>query len=131
MKTANTKTALVTGAASGIGFELSLLLAKDSYSLILVDIDGVKLEQSKNHLQKVYNSQIITLVRDLSKPNVSQEIFDTIEDYTIDILINNAGFGVIWCIFKYKLATRIGDAVPAYTYNDSLSKISFERNDST
>lgn len=33
------KTALVTGAASGLGFEFSLLLARDSYDLILIDIN--------------------------------------------------------------------------------------------
>ena len=42
MEKNNTKTALVTGAASGLGFELSLLLARDNYHLILIDIDSEK-----------------------------------------------------------------------------------------
>ena len=41
------KTALVTGAASGLGFELALLLAKDGYNLVLVDIDAEKLQEAK------------------------------------------------------------------------------------
>jgi len=89
-----TKTALITGATSGIGFELSLLLAKDKYNLILVDIDAVKLEDTKNHIQKLYNSQVINLIKDLSKSNVAQEILEESKDIPIDILINNVGFGV-------------------------------------
>mgnify|MGYP002073806256 FL=1 len=44
------KTALVTGAASGLGYELALLLAKDDYKLILVDIDAVCLKKTKSAL---------------------------------------------------------------------------------
>jgi len=88
------KTALITGAALGIGFELSLLLAKDSYDLILVDINATKLEIAKNHLQNNYTSNITTLVKDLSMPNAAIEIFDNIKNDQIDILINNAGFGL-------------------------------------
>ena len=88
------KTALVTGAASGLGFEFSLLLAKDSYNLILVDIDATKLEKVKNHIQKSFNSRIVMLVKDLSKPNIAQEILYDIKDTQVDVLINNAGFGL-------------------------------------
>ncbi len=47
MEKNSTKVALVTGAASGLGFELALLLANNHYSLILVDIDSEKLEEAK------------------------------------------------------------------------------------
>jgi uncharacterized protein len=88
------KTALVTGAASGLGFEFSLLLGKDSYDLILVDIDAKKLEYAKKRIQKVYNINVQILVNDLSKPNIAQEIFEHVKEIPIDILINNAGFGL-------------------------------------
>ena len=42
------KTAIVTGAASGLGYELALLLAKDSYNLILIDIDTINLDVAKH-----------------------------------------------------------------------------------
>ena len=42
------KTALITGAASGLGFEFSKLLAKDEYDLILIDIDQKKLVKTKS-----------------------------------------------------------------------------------
>ena len=82
------KTAIITGAASGIGFELALLLAKDSYKLILIDIDKTRLEETKNYILKKYNSQITILVKDLSKVNIAQEILESINDLEIDVLIN-------------------------------------------
>lgn len=92
--TTTSKVALVTGAASGLGYELTLLLAKDSYDLILVDIDSVKLERAKENIQKEFGSNITLLIKDLSTSNVAQEIFDEIEESPIDVLINNAGFGI-------------------------------------
>lgn len=61
------KTALVTGAASGIGLELSLLLAVDSYNLILVDIDITKLLEAKTIILKTHKCNIKYIVIDLSK----------------------------------------------------------------
>ncbi len=90
----NNRTALVTGAASGLGFEFSLLLAKDGFNLVLVDIDKAKLKIAKKDIQKKYKSEIIVIVKDLSKSNVAHEIFESIIDYPIDVLINNAGFGL-------------------------------------
>jgi len=89
-----TKTALVTGAASGLGFELSLLLAKDAYKLILVDIDSENLTKVKTEVDRVFNVEVITLVKDLSIPNIAQEIIDELGNPQIDVLINNAGFGL-------------------------------------
>ncbi len=43
------KTALVTGGASGLGYEFALLLAQDSHNLILIDIDPDKLNETKTN----------------------------------------------------------------------------------
>lgn len=88
------KTALVTGAASGLGYELSLLLAKDEYDLILVDIDAENLEKVKNEIHSNYDSSVKTLVKDLSVLNIANEIIDDIDNVPIEVLINNAGFGL-------------------------------------
>ena len=89
-----TKTALITGAASGLGYELSLLLAHDSYNLILVDIDGDKLQLVKEEINKANKCKVDVLVKDLSMPNVAVEIFEAIKNVSIDVLVNNAGFGL-------------------------------------
>lgn len=88
------KIALITGAASGLGFELALLLAKDGYNIILIDINSKKLEEAKTIILKEYNIKITLMVKDLSLVNIAQEIYDDLNNAEIDVIINNAGFGL-------------------------------------
>ncbi len=88
------KTALVTGGASGLGYEFAVLLAQDSHNLILIDIDSDKLTEAKNELETKYSIQVTTLTKDLSIQNISEKIFEEIGNSPIDVLINNAGFGL-------------------------------------
>ncbi|QXP79740.1 MULTISPECIES: SDR family NAD(P)-dependent oxidoreductase [Winogradskyella] len=90
----NKKTALVTGAASGLGFELALLLAKDNYNLILIDIDSKRLDQARDIILETYAVEITLLLKDLSSLNIAKDIYDNIKSTPIDVVINNAGFGV-------------------------------------
>lgn len=86
--------ALITGAASGLGFELAKLLAKDGYNLILVDIDKKGLCSSREEILKIGSSSVEILQQDLSKPEAASDIFESIKNKPIEVLINNAGFGV-------------------------------------
>lgn len=88
------KNALVTGAASGLGFELSLLLAKDGYNLILIDLDADNLETAKSEILKINTIGVTLIVKDLSVPSAAQIIFNQISKTPIDVLVNNAGFGL-------------------------------------
>ncbi len=88
------KSALVTGGASGLGYEFALLLAKDNYHLILIDIDSGKLNETKKELESKYSIQVRTITKDLSIQNIAEEIFEEIKETSIDVLINNAGFGL-------------------------------------
>ena len=88
------KTALVTGAASGLGLELSILLAQDSFDLIIIDINQENLQQAKERIKAENDVEISLFVKDLSKPNIAEEIFQEINGTQIDVLINNAGFGL-------------------------------------
>jgi len=88
------KTALVTGGASGLGFEFAELLAKDSYNLILIDIDKNNLEKTKKEIQEKCNCTITILEKDLSIINIADEIVEELKNTQIDVLINNAGFGL-------------------------------------
>lgn len=89
-----TKTALVTGAASGFGFEFAKLLASDRYALILADKDEARLAMVKEQLQDQFNVPAGTIVSDLSKPQAASEIYAETKDMAIEILINNAGYGL-------------------------------------
>ncbi len=88
------KIGLVTGAASGLGFELAKLLAADGYNLILADVDAEKLQRAKDEITAEYPSNIQLIVKDLSGCNVAEQIFQAIDDRPVDVLINNAGFGI-------------------------------------
>lgn len=88
------KTALITGGASGLGFEFALLLAKDAYDLILIDIDEKNLEKAKREIETSFSVSVQIFTKDLSKINISQEIFSELNGLVLDILVNNAGFGL-------------------------------------
>ncbi len=88
------KTALITGGASGLGYEFAVLLAKDSYHLLLIDIDSDKLSETKKELESNYPTQVTTFTKDLSIQNIAEEIVEEIKETSIDVLINNAGFGL-------------------------------------
>ncbi|SFD17457.1 hypothetical protein SAMN04487987_105218 [Algibacter pectinivorans] len=60
----------------------------------MVDIDARSLERCKFEIESKFNVPIITLVKDLSIPNIAQEIMLSLGKESIDVLINNAGFGV-------------------------------------
>lgn len=87
---------LITGAASGIGLEFSKLLAKENHQLILVDKNRDELKIIKQKLEQQFHSEIHILSYDLSQPGVAKQIFNDLEErlIKINILINNAGFGV-------------------------------------
>jgi len=88
--------ALVTGATSGIGYELAKLLAKDGKNLVIVARDKNRLEQVKTEIENEYLTRVKVLPKDLSDPKAPLEIFSEVEkeDIDIDVLVNNAGFGV-------------------------------------
>ena len=85
---------LITGASTGIGYELAKLFARDKNNLILVARNKIKLESVKNELSK-YNVDIKILALDLSKSEDIQNIFNYVEinKVNIDTLVNNAGIG--------------------------------------
>ncbi len=60
----------------------------------MVDVNAENLTKCKLELETNFNAQVVTLVKDLSLPNVAQDIIDAINNVPIDILINNAGFGL-------------------------------------
>ncbi len=88
-------TALITGASSGIGKAFAQQLAAQNTNLVLVARSQKKLHQLTKELQENYNIQVEIIVKDLTEPHAAQAIFDATQakGLTIDLLINNAGFG--------------------------------------
>jgi uncharacterized protein len=89
------KTALITGASSGIGYELARLFARDGYNLVLVARNGDELKKISAQLTSEHNTSVKVIAKDLSAATSPREIFNEVrtEGMDIDILINNAGFG--------------------------------------
>lgn len=88
------KTAIVTGSASGIGLEMAKILAAKGYDLYLVDVQQEGLEKIKTEIEKDFSVKVILHCLDLSQLNASEIIYkDCIQkELDIDVLINNAGF---------------------------------------
>ena len=91
------KTALITGASSGIGKELANIHAEKGGDLIIVARSLDKLNELKNTLESKYNNSVYVIQKDLTEPNATKEVYEEVKknNITVDFLINNAGFGGI------------------------------------
>ena len=95
--------ALVTGASSGIGEEIAKELAKRGYDIILVARNEEKL---KNVASKIKTNTRIIII-DLSNKENCKKLYEETKNEDIDILINNAGFGVHGKFFDTDLDKEI------------------------
>jgi len=89
------KTALITGASSGIGKEMAYLFAKDKIQLALVARNSDALHAIAYDLKRTYQVEVAILPYDLSLPDAALNIHNKVQalGMTIDYLVNNAGFG--------------------------------------
>jgi short-subunit dehydrogenase len=103
------KTALVTGASGGIGYELALLLARDRYDCILVARSRDKLSALATRLEADFGVTTLVLTKDLSKPSAVDEIYEevTAAGMKVDVLVNNAGFPVFGLFSETELEAEL------------------------
>jgi short-subunit dehydrogenase len=94
MKSSN-KYALITGATSGIGFELARLFAKDNYNIVAVARSQSELDTTSSELKKEYGIEVLTIAKDLFDPQNAFSVYDEVKQkgITIGVLVNNAGHG--------------------------------------
>lgn len=88
------KWALVTGASSGIGESFTRLLASEGFNLILVARDEARLNERAVGLQEKYGADSIVIVADLATESGCAKVEEFIANNEIEVLINNAGFGI-------------------------------------
>lgn len=89
------KTALITGASSGIGKQVAKDLAKMKVNLVLLARNKEKLEKLKEKLQKKYEIKIEVFALDVSlKKDIKEVIPKILQNNIIDILFNNAGLAL-------------------------------------
>tara|TARA_B110000211_G_scaffold142669_1_gene162791 strand:- start:19884 stop:20666 length:783 start_codon:yes stop_codon:yes gene_type:complete len=87
--------ALITGASSGIGLELTKIHAQQGGDLVLVARSEDKLQQLKQQLEEKYSISVVVIVEDLSQAGAARRVFTQTQrvGLVVDVLINNAGFG--------------------------------------
>ncbi|MGB3485438.1 MAG: SDR family NAD(P)-dependent oxidoreductase [Mycobacterium sp.] len=86
------RVAVVTGAARGIGAAIARTLGAEGARLVLTDIDGAELEQTRAALE-ADGMTVRALVSDVSDRNACEELIGTAVEHFggVDILVNNAG----------------------------------------
>jgi short-subunit dehydrogenase len=91
------RTALVTGASSGIGRSLSELLAAKGYDLVVVARRLERLDELKKQVEDRWHVNCRSLSVDLAEPGAARLIADSVasEGTTIDFLVNNAAYGLV------------------------------------
>lgn len=91
------RVAMITGAAVGIGRATAILLAQRGAGLVLLDVDGEGLEKLRQELTE-YTAEVLTYVCDVSDETAVKTVIAQAQTHfgSIDILINNAALWRVW-----------------------------------
>lgn len=90
------ETVLVTGASSGIGNELAALFAADGSDVVLVARSGDRLREIAETFARRHDVRATPVRADLAADGAAGALYETLDErgLTVDVLVNNAGFGV-------------------------------------
>lgn len=88
------KKVLITGGSEGIGLAFAEEYAKQGCQLYLIARNPAKLNAAKEDLEKRYRTSVRIISCDLSEKGSAAYLFDILKEEDIDVLINNAGFGI-------------------------------------
>jgi short-subunit dehydrogenase len=119
------KTALITGASGGIGYELAQQFARHHHNIVLVARSETKLQQLAQELRATHQVQVTVIPKDLSLPQAVTEVYAELQakNIPIEYLVNNAGFGHFGHFVKNdwtKEAQMINLNIPALTHFTKL-----------
>lgn len=99
--------AIVTGASSGIGLELSTLLASSGLNLVLHGRDQGRLQKLSKKLEEVYQIETLTIACDLFEKDGTRQIIEMADGLPIGLLILSAGFGTSGSFIESSLSTEL------------------------
>lgn len=95
--------ALITGASSGMGRDMARILAKNGYDLILV----ARRKERLLELKKELSTNITVISMNLSIEDNNYKLYEKVRNKKIDLLINNAGFGLFGEFYETDLDTEL------------------------
>jgi len=121
----NSRTALITGASGGIGYELAKLFAADHYNLVLVARSAGKLTQFADGLQRQFGISAKPVALDLTAAPAPQFLFDQLqrEHTAVDVLVNNAGYGRMGRFSELSVEDNLGQIQLNITALTHLTKL--------
>lgn len=95
MENITNKHALITGATSGIGYELAKLFAQNNYNLIIVARNEADLTQIASELTMQYRISVVPIAKDLFGKDAAFELYNQVKEtgLQVDVLVNDAGQG--------------------------------------
>lgn len=96
--------ALITGASSGIGRDMARYLAQKGWDLILV---ARREDRIKDLQRELRNVSVETIVLDIGKAEDCYALYEQTKDSGVDMLINNAGFGLAGEFIRTDLGTEL------------------------
>ncbi|MGQ9806281.1 MAG: SDR family NAD(P)-dependent oxidoreductase [Chlorobiales bacterium] len=99
-------TTLITGASTGIGASFAEEYAKQKHNLVLVARSEEKLQALAKRLSEAHAIAAHIFVQDLSKPDSAEKVFEFCNEKNlqIDLLINNAGFGMLGEFLSHEIS---------------------------
>jgi short-subunit dehydrogenase len=103
-------TALITGASTGIGYELSKCFAADHCNLIIVARQEQRLREVAEELTQKFGIAVKIIPADLVQPDAPQKIVDAVRKdlLQVDYLVNNAGYGLGGKFTETELSVELG-----------------------
>lgn len=104
------KTALITGATSGIGEQLARCFAADGHNVVLVARSTDKLESLARELSQRHGIDATPIAKDLFEPDAARALYDEVKarGITINYLVNDAGQGAYGKFWETDLDKELG-----------------------
>ncbi|CBJ35903.1 SDR family NAD(P)-dependent oxidoreductase [Ralstonia solanacearum] len=104
------RTVLVTGASTGIGFELARCFAKDGYNVVLVARSAERTPLAAERLANEFSVSATYIISDLGQPNAARSLVEELgrRQLDIDVLVNNAGFGEAGAFSSASAVSQLG-----------------------